>query len=206
MSSSLDKLVDNIVGQSKARADELKKQALGEVEERLGKERAEAVRDADQIIRNARSEAQAERNRRISRAKQQARLAYLAEKNKVVRGVLEELRCMLAEFARDDSSYRPFLTRAIARGVEAIPSETVRIALPERDLKRFKSSRLLEEALAKTQTAKKAVLSNEPIEALGGAVVTSEDGRMRADCTLDAKLELMEARLLAQISKILFAS
>jgi len=206
VSSSLEKLVEDIIRESKTKAEELRKQALGQVEETLAKERADAVREADLMIRSAKSEADAERNRRISHAKQQARLVYLAEKNKVVHDVLKDLRSELVRFAQDDPSYGPFLLKSIARGLEAVPLETVKIALSERDVKRFRGTKMLEEALATTRTRKKAVLSDKPIAGTGGAIVTSEDGRIRADCTLEARLELMEPQLLAEISRILFAS
>jgi len=206
VSSSLEKLVEDIIRESKTKAEELKKQALGQFEETLAKERADAVREADLIIRSAKSQADAERNRRISQAKQQARLLYLAEKNKVVRDVLNDLRSKLVRFAQDDPSYSQFLLKSIARGLEAMPSGAVRIALSERDCTRFKGTKMFEEALAATRTPRKAVLSDKPIARTGGATVTSEDGKIRADCTLEARLELMEPQLLAEISKILFAS
>lgn len=206
MSSGLEKLVEDIIRESKTKAEELKKQALAQVQETLAKERADALREADLIIRSAKSEADAERNRRISQAKQQARLLYLAEKNKVVRDVLKDLRSGLVQFARDDSAYGPFLLKSIAQGLVAVSSETVKIALSERDAKKFKSSKMLEEALAAAQTPRKAVLSDKPIAGTGGAIVTSEDGKIRADCTLEARLQLMEPQLLAEISRILFAS
>jgi V/A-type H+-transporting ATPase subunit E len=206
VNSSLDKIVQDIIGESRAKAEELRKDALVDTEEKLAKEKGEAAREADQIIRSAKSEAETERNRRISQAKQEARLLYLAEKNKVVRGVLEDVRSMLAKFAENDPSYRAFLVKAIARGVEAIPSETVKIGLSKRDLKRFNAAKLVEEALATLHANKKATHSNEPIGTMGGAFVTSEEGKMTADCTLEARLRLMEPQLLAEISKTLFAS
>lgn len=205
MSSSLDKMVEDIIRESKAKAEELKKQAMSQFQETLAKERAEALREADQIIRNAKSEADAQRNRRISQAKQQARLLYLAEKNKVLAGVQKDLRTMLGGFAQNDSLYRQFLLKAIVRGMEAVPSETVVVSLPERDLKRFKGTKLLEDARATARTPKKAVLSDEPLAGIGGAIVTSEDGRIRVDCTLEARLELMKPQLFREISRILFA-
>jgi len=205
VSSSLDKMVEDIIRESKAKAEELKKQAMSQFQETLAKERAEALREADQIIRNAKSEADAQRNRRISQAKQQARLLYLAEKNKVLAGVQKDLRTMLGGFAQNDSLYRQFLLKAIVRGMEAVPSETVVVSLPERDLKRFKGTKLLEDARATARTPKKAVLSDEPLAGIGGANVTSEDGRIRVDCTLEARLELMKPQLFREISRILFA-
>jgi vacuolar-type H+-ATPase subunit E/Vma4 len=80
------------------------------------------------------------------------------------------------------------------------------VALSESDLRRYKGSKLIETALAGTHTPKTAVWSDEPVETIGGAVVSSQDDKVRVDCTLEAKLELMKTQLLAEISRILFAS
>lgn len=206
MTSNLEKLVDDIISESKTKAEEIRKAAMGEIEERIARERAEAVREADQIIRDGLTESDAARNRRVGQEKQKVRLAYLGEKNRVLGEIIQEVQKRLAEFCQDESYYRPFLLKAIAQGIEAVPSETVKVALSERDLRRFKRTKLLEDALAATQTNKKATLSDDPIETVGGAVVTSQDGKIRVDCTLEAKLELMKPQLLAEISKILFAA
>jgi len=205
VSSNLEKLVDDIISESKAKAEEIRKAAAGQIEESIARARAEAVREADQINRDGLIESDAARNRRVSQEKQKARLAYLAEKNRVLREIEEEVQKRLVEFCQDEPSYRPFLLKAIAQGIEAVPSETVKVALSERDLRRFKRTKLLEDALAATQTSKKATLSDDPIETVGGAVATSQDGKIRVDCTLEKKLELIKPQLLAEISKILFA-
>lgn len=206
MTSNLDKLVDDIISESKAKAEEIRKAAIGQIEESVARARAEAVREADQINRDGLIECDAARNRRVSQERQKARLAYLAEKNRVLRAIIEEVQKQLVELCGDESSYRPFLLKAIAQGIEAVPSETVKVALSEIDLRRFNRTKLLEEALVTMQTSKKVTFSDESIETVGGAVVTSQDGRIQVDCTLEAKLELMKPQLLAEISKILFAS
>jgi vacuolar-type H+-ATPase subunit E/Vma4 len=90
--------------------------------------------------------------------------------------------------------------------MEAVPSDAVKVTLSELDLRRYGGSKFLEDALATTQRAKTIVLSREPIKTIGGAVVMSQDDKVRVDCTLEAKLELMKTQLLAEISRILFAS
>jgi vacuolar-type H+-ATPase subunit E/Vma4 len=90
--------------------------------------------------------------------------------------------------------------------MEAVPSDTVKVALSESDLRRYGGSKLVEDALAKMQTPKTAVLKDEPISTIGGAVVMSQDDKVRVDCTLEAKLGLVKTQLLAEMSKILFAS
>ena len=206
MSSNLEKLVDDIISESKTKAEGIRKEAVSQIEESIARARADAVREADQIIRDGMAESDAAKNRRVSQEKQKARLAYLGEKNRVLRDIMEEVQKRLTEFCRDESSYCPFLLKAIARGIEAVPSESAKVALSERDLPRFKRTKLLEDALATTQTSKKATFSDEPIETVGGAVVTSQDGKIRVDCTLEARLELMKPQLLPEISKILFTT
>ena len=206
MSSSLEKLVEEIISEGNTKADEIRRQAETEANAAIEAARTEAIREADSIIRDSRSDVEAARNRIASQERQKARIAHLAEKNKVVQDVLKDVQKRLLELVENERSYRPFLLKAIARGVEAIPSEELKVALCERDLKRFKSVGLLDDALAATRTRKKVTVVDQPIETVGGAVVTSEDGKTRVDCTLEGRLKLMEPQILAEISRILFVS
>jgi vacuolar-type H+-ATPase subunit E/Vma4 len=136
MSDGLNRLVEDIVRESRTRAEEIRKTGLAQIEDRLAGARAEATREADQITRNLRTECEAVVNRRVSQEKQKARLAYLAEKNRVLNDVMKDVQVRLLEFCRDNSSYRPFLLKSIAQGIDAIPSERVKVALSEKDIAR----------------------------------------------------------------------
>jgi V/A-type H+-transporting ATPase subunit E len=206
MSANLDKLVEDILKEGRAKAEEIKKESLTQVEDSLSKARAEAIREADLIARNTKTECDATVNRRVSQEKQKARLAYLTAKNNVLDDVMSEVQTRLVEFCRDDSRYRPFLLKWIMRGMEAVPSDAVKVALSESDLRRYGGSKLVEDALARAQTPKTAVLNGESIKTIGGAIVMSQDEKVRVDCTLEAKLGLMKTQLLAEISRIVFAS
>jgi vacuolar-type H+-ATPase subunit E/Vma4 len=206
VSDGLDGLVEDILRESRIRAEEIRKNGMAQIENRLAMARDEATREADQITRNLKTECDAVVNRRVSQEKQKARLAYLAEKNKVLNDVMKDVQASLLEFCRNDSSYRTFLLKSIAQGIDAVPGERARVALSEKDVHRYKGTKLLEDALSTMQTTKTAVLSDEPIETIGGAVVTSQNNKVRVDCTLEARLELINPQLLAEISRILFLS
>jgi vacuolar-type H+-ATPase subunit E/Vma4 len=206
VSDGLDRLVEEIVRESRIKAEEIRKNGLAQIEDRLAMARADATREADQITRNLKTECDAVVNRRASQEKQRTRLAYLSEKNKVLNDVMKDVQASLLEFCRNDSSYRSFLLKSIAQGIDAVPVERAEVALSERDIRRYKGTKLLEDALSTMQTTKTAVLSDEPVETIGGAVVTSQDNRVRVDCTLEARLELVRPQLLPEISKILFHS
>jgi V/A-type H+-transporting ATPase subunit E len=206
VSEGLDRLVEEIVRESRTKAEEIRKSGLAQIDERLAMARAEATREADQIIRNLRTECDGVVNRRVSQEKQKARLAYLSEKNKVLEEVMKDVQARLLEFCRNDSSYRSFLLKSIAQGIDAVPGEKAKVALSEKDIRRYKGTKLLEDVLSTMRTTKTAVLSDEPIETIGGAVVKSQDDRVRVDCTLEARLELIRPQLLAEVSRILFLS
>jgi vacuolar-type H+-ATPase subunit E/Vma4 len=206
MSVNLDKLVEEILKESRAKAEEIRKEGLTQIEDSVSKAKAEAMREADLIARNTKTECDAVVNRRVSLEKQKARLAYLAQKNYVLDDVMSEVQTRLVEFCRDDSQYPPFLLKSIVRGMEAVPSDRAKVALSESDLRRYRGPKLVEDALARMQTPKTVVLNDEPITTIGGAVVMSQDNKVRVDCTLEAKLELMKTQLLTEISRILFAS
>lgn len=192
--------------EGRAKADEIRRKGLTDIEDSLSRARAEAIREGDLITRNTRAECAAAMNRRVSQEKQKSRIAYLYEKNKVVDSIMKEVEKELAEFCNDDAHYRPFLLKSIVGAMEAASSEKVTVALPEADFLRYGNSKLLEEALSKTQITKTAVLSNAPIKTMGGAVVTSEDGSVKVDSTLEARIQLMRTQLLVEMSKTLFAT
>jgi vacuolar-type H+-ATPase subunit E/Vma4 len=206
VSDGLDRLIEEIVKESTMKAEELRKNGVAQIEDRLTMARAEATREADQITRNLKTECDAVINRRVSQENQKARLAYLAEKNKVLNDVMKDVQTSLLEFCHNDSSYRPFLLKSIAQGIDAVPVERAEVALSGNDIRRYEGTKLLEDALSTIRTTKTAVLSDEPIETIGGAVVTSQDNRVRVDCTLESRLELIRPQLLPEISKILFHS
>ena len=200
----MEKLVEDIIKESTTRSQEIRKQGLAGVEQSIREAQDYATREADQIAGGTRTETSAVRNRLTSREKQNVRLAYLAEKNRIVDEVLDDVKARLRDFTQDESSYRSFLVKTIARGLEATPSENVKVCLSKRDAQRFKDTKLLEEALTLAQVKKKIRFSDEPITTVGGAVLVSEDGKICTDCTFEAKLRLLHPQLLAEISRILF--
>ncbi len=206
MSVGLDRLVEDIMKEGRAKAEEIKREGLTQIEDSVSRARADAMREAEEIVRNTKTECDTAVNRRLSQEKQKARIAYLTEKNRILDDIMKEVQTKLVELCRDESRYRPFLVKSIARGIEAIPSAGVKVALSGTDLPRYRGSKLLEEVLATVKTPKTAVLADQTIETIGGAIATSQDDKVRVDCTLEAKLKLTKTQLLTEVSKILFTS
>ena len=206
MSAGLSRLVEDIMKEGRIKAEEIKREGLTQIDDDVSRARADAIKEAEEIARNTKTECDAAVNRRLSQEKQKARIAYLTEKNKVLDDLMQEVKAKLIEFCRDESRYRPFLVKSITRGIDAIPSAGVKVALSGTDLRRYRGSKLLEDVLAIAKTPKTAVLSDQSVETMGGAIVVSQDDKVRVDCTLEAKLELTKTQLLTEVSKILFTS
>jgi len=206
MTTNLDRLVEDIFKEGRTKAEGIGKEGLAQIEDSISRAKTEVVREAEEIARKTKTECEAVINRRLSQEKQKARIAYLTQKNKVLDDLMKQVDSELVNLCSDDSRYRPFMVKSIARGVEAIPSEEVVVAMSDTDLRRYKGSKLLDEIIAAVKTPKIARNSDQTIETKGGAIVSSIDGKIRVDCTLEAKLELMKTQVLAEVSKILFSS
>ena len=205
MTSNLSKLIEEILAESRSKAEEIRREGQNEIEEEMSNAKTATTREAEQIVRSAMTEAEAVKNRLMSQATQKARIAFLAERNNILDDLFKELRNRLEGFTKDDKAYRTFLVDSIVRGMQTLPSETAKVFLSRTDLDRYAQTGLLEEALQKVKAVREASFGDAPIDKIGGGVVTSEDGKIRVDCTIDAKLELMRPQILAEMSRVLFS-
>jgi len=103
VSVNLGKLVEDILKESRAKADDIRKEGMAQIEERVARARTMATREADLIARNTRTECDAAINRQVSQEKQKARLAYLTEKNSVLDGIMREVDAKLVGFSSSRS-------------------------------------------------------------------------------------------------------
>ena len=116
--------------------------------------------------------------------------------------VLDETKKRTFEIVRDDSRYIPLLTRLVESGINELGTELALIHLNGTDLKRVA---ILERNMTSSASGRvKVEWSKEPIDALGGVIVSSRDGRIRIVNTLDQKFNAVEPKLLIEARKSLF--
>ena len=177
---------------------------------------ADARKVQQQINEDSNKQLRAEEEREVLSAKaraerlyqqrvQAAELDLRGELERVrwslVTAVLDALPARLAELAQDESRYLPLLEAWLREGAQAIERDRLIARVNRRDLP------LLSRAwprLSREVAAGKAVqLSEEPLDSLGGVLVSSADGEIRFDNTFEGRMERLDEALQRAVARLL---
>jgi V/A-type H+-transporting ATPase subunit E len=202
--SETDRFTDDIMAAAKEKARIIISEAETQTHRALDEAKAYSARDAEEIMNSARAEAEGLKRRQISDIRHRLKLHEESEKSKIVTEVLDQTKKRVTDALKDDKKYLPYLTALAADGIREIGLDTVVIRLNSSDLKRINTTDLERDIAKSLRKPIKIEFSREPIEALGGAVISSKDGRTRIVNTLDQRFEALESKLLIQAAKILF--
>jgi V/A-type H+-transporting ATPase subunit E len=191
-------------------AHELEEAILARAERLANEYRERANRSRDQILRDAADKLRLREQREEAIAKSLGERTYRqqvqAEELKLqshldrvrwnlVRDVEHRLAERMSAHAQDQSAYLKTLTGLIVTAAGAIERDAVQVAANARDTKLLHSH--WSEITAALPADKQATLAEEPVDALAGVLVTSNDGRIRVDNTFEGRM----ARLRMQIQQ-----
>lgn len=202
--SETSKFTDDIMAAAREKARTIIDQAETEIQDALDKAKAYSAREAEEILSGARAEAEGLKRRQISDIRHRLKLHEESEKSKIVTDVLDRTKKRVTDILKDDKRYLPYLAALAADGIREIGLDRVVIHFNSSDLKRINTTDLEREIGKSLGKTVKIEFSKEPIEALGGTVVSSKDGRARIVNTLDQRFEALEPKLLVEAAKILF--
>ena len=183
----------NIIGEAEAERQRASEEAKTSIS-----------REAEAIIRNARADAEAVKRREISEARHKAKLHEEKEKDIVMTEVLDHAKKRVLDVAKDDSKYLPYLTTLVESAIRQLGDETLLIHLNKADMTRINRTNVERDVAKGLQKPIKIEWSKEPIEAAGGAIVSSPDGKTRIVNTIDERFDAMEPKLLIEAGKTLF--
>jgi len=200
------KFTEDILAVTKEKAQSIIAEAENETEKALQEAKARFSREAEDVIRNAKAEAEGVKRRQMSEARHKVKLQEQLEKDQILSDVLQQTRRKISEISDDDGKYFPFLVSCITNAVRELGLGEVVVQISAKDLKRVDKTRLEREILKKLGKHAKIEWSKDPAEALGGAIVSSTDGRIRIVSTLDQKFEALESKLLTEAGRQLFGS
>lgn len=161
-------------------------------------------REAEVIIRNARADAEAVKRREISEARHKSKLHEEKEKDIVMTEVLDHAKKRVLDVAKDESKYLPYLTTLVESAIRELGDEALLIHLNKADMTRINRTNVERDIAKGLQKPIKIEWSKEPIEAAGGAIVSSPDGKTRIVNTLDERFDALEPKLLIEAGKSLF--
>jgi len=202
--SETSKFTEDILAVAKQKSQSIITDAEAETKRALDDAKAHMSSEANEIIRNAEAEAEAVKRREVSEARHRLKLQEQQEKGKIISEVLEATKKRVIETVNDEGKYLPHLSAYIESGIRELGLEDVTVHLNATDLKRIDKGKL-EQEIAKRLGRKPTIeWSSEPIDALGGAIVSSSDGRTRIVNTLNERFEALESKLLIEAGKQLF--
>lgn len=202
--SETEKFTRDILSAAQAKSQDIITQAEQETQKALEEAKIRLSNEADGIVQNAKAEAENLKRRLLSEARHKVKLQEQHEKDRILSEVLEETRKKIGEMAIDEKSYIPYLVSTTAEAIRELGLPEVLIRINNRDLKQLDMNKLENAIETKLPARVKIVWSKESIEAIGGAIVSNLDGKIRINSTLDQKFQALESKLLTEAGRLLF--
>jgi vacuolar-type H+-ATPase subunit E/Vma4 len=201
--SEISKFTEDILRSAREKAESILREAETETQRVSDEAKATISREVEGIVRRARADAEAVKRRQISEARHRTKLREQEEKERIMRDVLDRVHKGTSQLVAEETKYVPLLTHLIESGISELGDKSAMIHLSKTDLERNSSS--LEQRINKSLLGRvKVEWSKEPIDATGGAVISSLDGKIRIVNTLDQKFEALEPRMLIEARASLF--
>ena len=202
--SETDKFTVDILSAAAEKAQLIISEAEVETQKAMEEAKIHAGREAENILSSAHAEAEGVKRRQISEVRHRLKIQEQLEKSKILNEVLEQAKKRIMDVVKDEVKYTPYLMGLIEGGVREIGLDTVVVHLNGIDLKRIDRANVERDIHKKLDRSVKIDWSKDPMEAVGGAIISSADGRTRIVSTLDQRLEALESKLLVEAGKILF--
>jgi len=200
--SEASKFTEDILKSGREKAQSIIREAEADTQRASDEAKSAISREADDVVRGARADADAVKRRQISEARHRTKLREQQEKDKIMQAVLDQVKKRTSELVTDESKYIPLLIHLIESGIRELGGNSAMVHLNKVDLQRKASS--LEQRVDKSVGTVKVEWSKDPIEAAGGAIISTLDGKIRIVNTLDQKFDALEPRLLIEARASLF--
>lgn len=208
MEPAVQRIVEQILTDAKEDAKSILLEARRSAEATLEKQREmgrqKALESISSILSKAKDEADTIRGMMFSDARRKASWRILSEKERLMGSVLDEAKSRLAALTKTEK-YDSVLEKAIVDAGVALGGGKLQVILNKRDSAlKLKLDPMSKKISEKTKNQTSLQLSKEKIEASGGAVVKTADGKVILHNTFEAMLNRREKELRLKTAKILF--
>jgi V/A-type H+-transporting ATPase subunit E len=187
---------------------ELERAILARAERLAGEYRERANRSRDSILREGSERLRLRESREEGIAKslgdrsfrqrvQASELKMQSHLDRVRWNLVQDVERRLAdrmrELIKDETRYSAWLQSLILNAAGAIERPSLRVQANAADGKRLRA--VWADILAKAPDSRELALDEDPIDALGGVLVLSDDGNIRVDHTFEGRLERLRPRV-----------
>ena len=168
--------------------DEAKKETRANLESM----RKETLEEVSKVLETGTRQAESQKRQIIGAAELDVRNSQLRALEKAVNESFDFATKGISE----SDSYADAVGRLVEEGVEVIGA-SARVQCSTKD------RRIVSSAIKQLKSGAKVSLEEDPIETIGGVVLSTPDGSVRFDNTIEARLERMRPSLRKEVAAIL---
>ena len=180
--SALESTIDQVLDRNSAEFSQSLKNSLEDAQKTLSESLPMLEEEYEKIISDGKKEADKIEKQIVGSADLEARNKALLVVQESAEKVLEKAKEKIANMERN-SEYSSLITKLLTEATSALNTSDVIVYTNSKD------KDLVQSAVSSISGAE---LSSDQIDCMGGVKVTSKDGSMSFDNTLDARIELLK--------------
>ena len=179
---SLEKTVDQVLEKNRSQILESLKSSFSESQEKVSESLSELEKEYDKIISEGHKEAEKIEKQIVGSSDLEVRNKALLLVEEHTSKVFQKAKDEIQNTKRD-SNYSNLISSLITEATEALGTSEITVYTNSKD------KEIVQSAISKISGAE---LSSEEIDCMGGIKITSKDGSMAFDNTIDARFERMK--------------
>ncbi len=180
--SALESTIDQVLDRNSAEFSQSLKNSLTDAQKTLSESLPMLEEEYEKIISDGKKEADKIEKQIVGSADLEARNKSLLVVQESAEKVLEKAKEKIANMERN-SEYSSLITKLLTEATSALDTSDVIV---------FTNSKDKDVVQSAVSNISGAELSNDLIDCMGGVKVTSKDGSMSFDNTIDARIELLK--------------
>ena len=198
-SSSLERTINKVISQAEADFITQIDSSFQESLKNLAASRTKLEAEYNRILEGARKQGDNLKRQIVGSSRLSARNRQLVLIERAVNDTFEKAKTILAS-SNKENSYRLLMRKILKDSVTMIDSDQVIVECNKNDIE------LVEKAISdsfKDNNKIKIKMSDHPLNAIGGIRLTSADGSMSFDNTLDSRIERLKPLIRKSIAQML---
>jgi V/A-type H+-transporting ATPase subunit E len=199
-SSSLERTINKVISQAEADFITQIDSSFQESLKNLAASRTKLESEYNRILEGARKQGDNLKRQIVGSSRLSARNRQLVLIESAVNDTFEKAKTILAS-SNKENSYRLLMRKILKDSVMMIDSDQVIVECNKNDIELVKEA--ISDSFNDDNNKIKIKISDHPLNAIGGIRLTSADGSMTFDNTLDSRIERLKPLIRKNIAQML---
>jgi V/A-type H+/Na+-transporting ATPase subunit E len=199
-SSSLERTINKVISQAEADFITQIDSSFQESLKNLAASRTKLEAEYNRILEGARKQGDNLKRQIVGSSRLSARNRQLVLIESAVNDTFEKAKTILAS-SNKENSYRLLMRKILKDSVMMIDSDQVIVECNKNDIELVKEA--ISDSFNDDNNKIKIKISDHPLNAIGGIRLTSADGSMTFDNTLDSRIERLKPLIRKNIAQML---